>query len=366
MSAVTVTKGIFNIVNDASKNPKAREAIGKGINALRGLIPNIDQKDNEDETTQKAQEEQAKQNEQANDKANDKTNEPPPSPEQPEKEPDDEKNNLSTKFQDAEKARQEAREAINENPEKAEGRDLGNQGKMENAQTIIENRDEYSLQNKIEEIRDATEKNEGKTWVERVTESREAPQNQPVQEPNTTPDTQLNSMDSISPAQTQVEPNTTIQEPNPVQDIGQDPSVNSVNQGETNWQIEDPTELNTEQPNDTLDAPEDKTDNSNYNPNEPNQFNQFNQFAMLEERELNFFNNDSPQVDLSELNDQDMDKFTDLASTQDYEYHGDDKEELDNVNNLEEMSFYGDDNGRDDMDDMDMGDVGGDDGGGDD
>lgn len=354
MSAAVV-KGIWGFTSNVTKNPKTREAIGKGLNALKGVFSQDEQKDNEDETTQNANEDQAKQNEQATDK----TLESPTPEKEPEKEPDEEK---STKFREANQIQKEEREAINENPQKAEGLSLGNQDKMENVKNIIENKDDYSLNNKLESIREEGVESQSKNWqddfqggnkdylkeileegkntgegqksaVERLLEERAGATKDVPEIQNPTPDTKLNSMESVNPAQTQ--PNESIE------------IKNDVNNA----------------PNSPNEIPDDRSGNTGYNPSEPNEF------TMLDNKESSFFSSQSPTVVLSNLNDNDMGRFSNLAMDKSYSYQHDNESNLDNSNQFDDrdnsesnesfnelanMSFYGDDNGRDGMDDMDM------------
>ena len=130
-----------------SKGDKIEGLEKKGITALKALdktIPNSFLNEDSEEEKNKDDKNEEKEKEST-----------------PENTP--EKEEESTKFRDAEIERR--KEAINENPEKAEGRALGNEDKMENADSIIKNQDKTTLEETIEKG-EANNKKGG--WADRI------------------------------------------------------------------------------------------------------------------------------------------------------------------------------------------------------
>lgn len=277
----------------------------------------------------------------------------------------------STTFQDAEIARREAREAINANPEKAEGRSLGGMEKMENAKSILENPSDHKLDSQLEEIREEGIENRGKSWVERTGSEKQDSNKSWLdrvsdEKLDNTEGANYSESNKVGEGKTDMDTQE-IPEANP-STVLPDPSVETpsespidINPDITTDKPDVSTDIDSDPTTETPDVSDDRSDNSDYNQGEPNEF------ALLEARETNFFSNESSTVDLTTLNDQDMYKFSDLARDKEYSYEGDDKEDLDNSNELENesvndwetISFNTDDN-QIEMDDMDMGDDGGD------
>ncbi len=289
----------------------------------------------------------------------------------------------TTKMQDAEKVRIAEKQALNANPEKADGVSRGNMDKMENAQTIIENKEDYKLDNKIDSIIEKGEAEKTQSWTDRFTDnSKDESQSWADSINDERSDTEggnKNWADRFLGDKSQIEPKE-VQDIKEIDPTNSDPTVPTQNENPMEFNPDSPTPTQGENPTDinpdvTPDTPGDQSNilenDKDYDTSEKNEF------AMLEARETNFFNNDTPQVDLSELNDQDMDRFSELANdnnnyTYDIEDRRDfvnlDNTENSNVNELEELSFYNHNEQREDYDDMDMadsGDDGGADGGGD-